>query len=216
MRSALDHLVVLAPSLAKGVRWCEATLGIAPGPGGKHSLMGTHNRLFSVASRNFAQAYFEIIAIDPEAPTPMRARWFGLDAIDLRAGSRLAHLVVRSSDLDAQCAALRDLGLDPGSPVAASRDTAQGRLEWRISVRDDGRLLCGGALPTLIEWGSVHPSASMPSSGVSLQSLTLRGLPPAAVQSLGLNGVGFDTGAGPAITATFDTPRGPVTLHSNR
>jgi hypothetical protein len=207
---------VLASSLAEGVHWCEATLGITPGPGGKHPLMGTHNRLFSIASDKFVQAYFEIIAIDPDAPAPARARWFGLDAVDLRAGPRLAHLVVRSSDLVAHIAALRELGLDPGSPIAASRDTAQGRLEWRISVRDDGRLLCGGALPTLIEWGPVHPAVSMPSSGVALRSLTLRGLPPAAARSLGLDGVDFvDTAAGPAITATFDTPRGLVTLRSN-
>ena len=43
--ATLDHLVVLAPSLASGVAWAEATLGVTPGPGGEHSLMGTHNRL---------------------------------------------------------------------------------------------------------------------------------------------------------------------------
>jgi hypothetical protein len=213
--AALDHLVVLAPSLAEGARWCEATFGITPGPGGKHPLMGTHNRLFSIASDAFARTYFEIIAIDPEAPTPARTRWFGLDAVDLEAGPRLAHVVARSGGLDAQCEALRAIGLDPGPPIAASRETPQGCLEWRISVRDDGRLLCGGALPTLIEWGAMHPSASMPASGVTLQSLSLRGLPATAVQALGLRGVAFDGGARPAITATLDTPRGRVTLRSD-
>ena len=70
MRLALDHLVVAAASLDDGVRWCEATFGITAGPGGRHALMGTHNRLFSIAGPDFPDAYFEIIAIDPGAPPP--------------------------------------------------------------------------------------------------------------------------------------------------
>jgi len=50
---ALDHLVVTARTLDEGAAWCEATLGIVPGPGGRHALMGTHSRLFSIASRAF-------------------------------------------------------------------------------------------------------------------------------------------------------------------
>lgn len=210
----LDHLVVAARTLAEGVAWCEATLGVVPGGGGKHALMATHNRLFSIASAAYPQAYFEIIAIDPAALAPGRARWFGLDAIDLGAGPRLLHWVARSRAIDAHGEALRALGLDPGSAIAAARDTPQGRLEWRLTVRTDGRLLCGGALPTLIEWGAAHPSASMPDSGVALRALTLRGLPPPAVQALALQGVACAADAGPAISASFDTPRGVVTLDS--
>ena len=80
--SRVDHLVVAAASLEQGVQWCEATLGITPGPGGEHLLMGTHNRLFSVASPRFPDAYFEIIAIQPGASTtrpPGAKRWFDLD-----------------------------------------------------------------------------------------------------------------------------------------
>ena len=211
----LDHLVVAARTLAEGVAWCEATLGITPGAGGRHALMATHNLLFSVAGAAFPRAYLEIIAIDPAAPAPGRARWFGLDEVDLRAGPRLLHWVARTSDIAAQCAALRAAGLDPGSAIAASRDTPQGRLAWRLTVRDDGRLLCRGALPTLIEWGAAHPSAAMPDSGVALRALTLRGLPPAAVQALVLQGVAHAADAGPAISASFDTPCGVVTLDSD-
>ena len=49
----LDHLVVMATTLDQGVAWCEATLGVTPGPGGEHPLMGTHNRLLSIASERF-------------------------------------------------------------------------------------------------------------------------------------------------------------------
>ena len=65
MRAQLDHLVIAAASLAEGVAWCEATLGLTPGPGGSHPLMGTHNRLLNIASAAFPQAYLEIIAIEP-------------------------------------------------------------------------------------------------------------------------------------------------------
>jgi hypothetical protein len=212
---SVDHLVVAAHTLAQGAQWCEAVPGVTPGAGGKHPLMGTHNRLFGIASDTFAQAYFEIIAIDPDAPAPARARWFGLDEIDLHGGPRLVHVVARTGDIDGRCAALRAASWDPGAVIAASRDTPQGRLAWRITVRDDGRLLGAGALPTLIAWSGTHPTASMPDSGVALRSLTLRGLPPAAVQALALHGVEFAAGAGAAISATLDTPRGRIILDSN-
>ena len=216
MSVALDHLVVAAPSLAQGVQWCEAVLGITPGPGGKHPLMGTHNRLFSIGSEAFAQAFFEIIAIDPDAAPPGRARWFGLDAIDLGTGPRLLHWVARTRTLDLRCAALRAAGFDPGPAIAASRDTPQGRLQWRISVRDDGTLLAGGALPTLIDWGHTpHPSASMAACGVTLRGLRLRGVPAAAAQALDARAVEFAADGGPALTATLGTPRGSLILRSH-
>jgi hypothetical protein len=208
----VDHLVVAAASLDEGVRWCEATLGITPGPGGKHRLMSTHNRLFTIAGDGFPDAYFEIIAIDPEAPLPGRARWFGLDALDLASGPRLVHWVGRSAAIEGRLAALRAVGVDAGEVLTASRDTPAGPLRWRIAVRRDGALLFGGALPTLIEWGQRHPAATMPASGVTLRSLTLRGLTSRSVDALGVQGVLVASGSGPALSAQLDTARGPVTL----
>jgi hypothetical protein len=208
----VDHLVVAAASLEEGVRWCEATLGITPGPGGKHALMSTHNRLFVIAGDGFPDAYFEIIAIDPEVPPPGRARWFGLDAIDLAAGPRLVHWVGRTAGIEDRLAALRAVGIDAGEALAASRDTPVGPLHWRIAVRRDGALQCGGALPTLIEWGARHPAATMPASGVTLRALTLRGLTQRTVEALGLQGVAVAPDNGPALSAQLHTPRGPVTL----
>ena len=210
----VDHLVVAAATLAEGARWCEATLGVVPGPGGQHPLMGTHNRLLRIASAAFPRAYFEIIAIDPAAAKPGRARWFGLDTLRLDGGPRLIHFVARTTLLDAHCDALRAVGLDPGPAIAASRDTPQGRLDWRIAVREDGALLAGGVLPTLIEWGPRHPTDAMPESGVTLRALSLQGLPGAAAQALQLRGVELAAGVGPALTATFDTPRGTIHLTS--
>ena len=103
--------------------------------------------------------------------------------------------MARCSRLDATLAALAAQGLDAGQAVAAERASPHGLLRWRIAGRDDGRLLCGGALPTLIEWQGMHPTDHLPPSGVALQSLALGGLPDAAAQALALQGVAPAPGA---------------------
>jgi hypothetical protein len=211
----LDHLVVAARTLDQGAAWCEATLGVVPGPGGKHPLMATHNRLFAIGNAAFPRSYFEIIAIDPQAPPPGRARWFGMDTLDLSRGPRLVNVVARSHALDALLSALHRTGIDGGRSLAASRETPAGLLQWRIAVRDDGRVLHGGALPTLIEWQDRHPADAMVASGVTLQALTLRGLPHAVVSALDWPGVTFADDAGPALTARLSTPRGPIDVHTD-
>lgn len=217
MSAQLDHLVIGADTLEQGVAWCEATLGVTPGPGGRHDFMGTHNRLLNVSSAVFPNAYLEIIAIDLQAPAPARPRWFGLDRPALRAAlrerPRLLHVVVRCSPLDATRDTLAAAGFDVGEVVAAERASAAGMLRWRIAIRSDGQLLCDGALPTLIEWSGVHPTEHMAAVGVAVTGLALGGLPEPVRTTLGLAGVHFDAAA-PALRAVFDTPRGPVTLRS--
>jgi hypothetical protein len=214
VNARVDHLVLAAPTLDAGVRWCEATLGITPGPGGRHALMATHNRLFRIDAPAFPDAYFEIIAIDPQALPPGRARWFGMDRLDLSAGPRLVGFVARVEAIEAAVVALHAAGLDAGRVLDASRETAQGPLSWRIAVRDDGGLSFGGALPTLIQWSGQHPVPSLPPSGVRLRSLTLRGLPSAATRALALSAVALDDTPGPALQAQLETPRGIITLSS--
>jgi hypothetical protein len=223
VNTQLDHLIVAAATLAEGVAWCEDILGVTPGPGGQHPLMGTHNRLLKIATDRYPDAYFEIIAVDPQATPPQRVRWFGLDEPGLRArlrqGPRLVHAVARVLDLDLRRAALLQLGLDPGVPVKAGRNTPQGPLAWQMLLREDGRLLCDGALPTLIQWEGRHPAQAMPDSGVTLSSLTLRGVPERARDVLRLQHVTVEAVApspgAPALTAVLQTPRGEVTLHSD-
>lgn len=219
MNTHLDHLVVAAHSLEQGVAWCEATLGVTPGPGGRHPLMGTHNRLAKIATDAFPDAYFEIIAIDPEAAPPRRVRWFGLDDPALQArlrasGPQLIHAVARTLQLDMQRWALITLGLKPGNPVRAGRDTPEGPLAWQILLRDDGELDCAGALPTLIQWEGRHPAQAMPASGLALQALALHGVPDRARALLQLRGVDVHSGPGPALRAVLATPLGTVTLES--
>ena len=223
--SRIDHLVVAAASLAEGVQWCQKTLGITPGAGGDHALMGTHNRLFSIASPTFPLAYLEIIAIHSGAAYARSTgarRWYDLDDPELQAqlkksGPRLVHFVARTARADAAGRALARLGLDRGEVVAASRPTAQGLLNWKITVRQDGQRLFYGALPTLIEWGPVHPAQGMPASGVVLRSLSARhpraDAVQAAYEAIGLADVDVSPGS-PNLTATLQTPLGLITLES--
>jgi len=221
MAARVDHLVVAAASLEQGVAWCEATLGVVPGPGGEHPLMGTHNRLLRVEGPKFQRTYLEIIAIDPEAAPPAaHARWFGLDdpflQQALQQGPRLVHFVARVPDLAAAGAAWAALELQPGAAVAASRDTPNGRLEWQITVRPDGRPQCHGALPTLLQWaGESHPAQSLPDSGVVLRSVSVsaprREPLMRAFVSIGLAGVSVTQGP-PGLQALLCGPRGDVTL----
>ena len=221
MSAQLDHLVVAATTLDEGVAWCEATLGLTPGPGGQHPLMGTHNRLFSIASPDFPRAYFEIIAIDPAAPAPARRRWFDLDDEALqtrlrRDGPQLVHWVARVDDASAAVAALKARDMDRGEVLAASRPTPQGLLQWQITVRPDGQRLWDGLLPTLIQWGAVHPAASLPDSNVTLASLDLQH-PQANVLTPALQSIGLHTTVrtGPAqLRARLQTPRGLIDICS--
>jgi hypothetical protein len=228
MNTQLDHLVVAARTLQEGVDWCEAALGITPGAGGEHPLFGTHNRLFRVATVNFSRAYFEIIAINSEGPpavnikaNPPKKRWFDLDSEELQRAiknsPRFVHFVANTNDVSRACSALQALGIDRGSAVQASRMTPAGLLQWQITVRPDGQRLFHGGLPTLIEWGDVHPANTMPDSGVALQSLHMVSPQAAELQvtyeAIGLQGVEVTHGA-PNLIATLLTPRGVVTLES--
>jgi hypothetical protein len=221
----LDHLVLMATTLAQGVAWCEATLGVTPGPGGEHPLMGTHNRLVSIASERFPGAYLEIIAINSEADEAQRMqcrRWFDMDNEALRAriaqgGPQLTHFVIRVPNIARAVQALSAQGIDRGRAILASRMTAGGLLQWQISVREDGQRLFDGCLPTLIEWGDVHPTHSMAPSGVQLQALHISHPQASALQAAYLS-LGFapsSIGAAPArLEAILQTPLGIVTLHS--
>jgi len=215
----VDHLVVAAASLDQGAAWCAETLGVAPGPGGRHALFGTHNRLLRIDGPGFAQAYLEIIAIDPDAPPPARPRWFGLDDPALQAGlrdrgPRLLHAVLRTGNLPMLRWGLVNVGQAPGEPLAAERETPEGWLRWQILVREDGALPGQGALPTLIQWSGRHPADAMPASPVALQALHFGRLPPRVATVLRLRGATAGEGDGPALCATLATPRGPVTLRT--
>ena len=215
----------MAAGLAEGVAWCEATLGVTPGPGGEHPLMGTHNRLLRIATPEFPLAYLEIIAINPIADTDQKTPgscWFDMESPRLAAqvardGPQLIHWVARVPDVRAAAASLAAQGIDRGEVIQASRATPGGLLQWQITVRSDGQRLMDGCLPTLIQWGDTHPAASMPESGVTLKALELQHPDATALRGacdrLGL--VQATVKPGPArLSARLQTPKGLIEIHS--
>jgi hypothetical protein len=231
MKTQIDHLVVMAQTLAQGVQWCEATLGVTPAPGGEHAQFGTHNGLLKIATPSHPLAYLEIIAINPAAKKPATAnRWFDMDDAALQAAvalePRLIHFVANTDDIQGARIALKTQGIERGPAVHASRHSRRGLLQWQITVREDGQRLFNGALPSLIQWGKagdaeplrLHPRNSLPRSGVSLQSLAVTH-PSAnklqvAYEALGLTVLTLASGP-PDLVATLKTPKGTVVLHSH-
>ncbi len=213
MSLALDHLVVAARTLEEGAAWLEARLGVSPVAGGKHGAMGTHNCLLSLGP----EAYLEIIAIDPEAPSPARPRWFALDEPAMRArlakAPGLLHWVVRTDDIGRDREAL-------GERMGEILDLERGDYRWRIGVPTDGLLPEGGAFPTLIQWlGDRHPAAALPDAGCRLEWLTARAPRAEAIQAE-LDALGMRKGpwlrfaqdAGTGLSAVLRGPLGMVIL----
>jgi hypothetical protein len=71
----LDHITVIAPTLAVGVAHVQECLDIDVPFGTHHDYMGTHNHRLQLGN----SVYLEIVALDPDGTAPGRARWFGLD-----------------------------------------------------------------------------------------------------------------------------------------
>jgi len=209
MRCELDHLVVACKDLDQGTAWLIDRLGVEPQPGGKHPLMGTHNRLLRVG----AGCYLELIAIDPDAPAPARPRWFSLDAPEMQArlaeGPELVTWAVRTDKIVEAVTRVPELG-----QVHA---VTRGAYAWRITITEDGSLQFGGLLPTVIQWDSdAHPAAALEPRGFELQELTLAhpmsaGLVP-MFRALRISGP-VDLKPGPKeLTALFQTPKGLVKI----
>jgi catechol 2,3-dioxygenase-like lactoylglutathione lyase family enzyme len=130
MLTGIDHLVILVPDLATGIRDYEG-LGFTVIAGGEHP-GGTHNALIAFADG----AYIELIAFqDPSAPSQHRWRRF------LDAGGGLVDFALGSTDLAMDVARLTAAGL-PYAPMDGARSRPDGvQLQWRsASVSPAGQL----------------------------------------------------------------------------
>lgn len=157
----LDHITIVAPTLAEGVEYVRQSLGVTPQTGGQHPRMGTHNALLKLGD----EIFLEVIAVDPDAQAPDRARWFELDRLAADAAPRLATWVARTSDIQAAAAAA------PGS-LGSIEPMSRGSLNWLITIPPDGSLPLHGAAPTLIRWqNGPHPAKNLQDQGCSLVML---------------------------------------------
>ncbi|MCA0961435.1 VOC family protein [Salipiger bermudensis] len=200
MKLELDHIAVAGESLEEAVAHAEAAIGMPLLPGGEHPRYGTHNQLLGLGQG----LYLEAIAIDPAAPPPQDARWFGLD--DFSGPARLDKWICRVPDMSAALAALPMAG----KPV----DLERGRLQWVMSVPEDGRLPFDGMFPALIEWKSpVRAGAMLSASGTWLETLEVTHpeadkLEALLAPFLDAPLVSFVTGPKPGLRAELRTPQG--------
>jgi len=175
----LDHLTVIAPSLAEGVLHVRNCLDLDVPFGQRHAYMGTYNHLLQLGDT----VYLEIVALDPEADAPDRPRWFGLDdqnkvRCDWDEGRRLRGWVARTDTIDAIIAGRGDIFGEkvPLPTVNASFDFA---------IPNDGSLPLDGAAPSLIDRrGKPRAMATIVDLGARLRSFTLAHQDPAAVEAL--------------------------------
>ena len=197
-----DHIAISAGTLQEGVDWVEAALGVTMAGGGKHPLMATHNRLLGLGD-----LYLEVIAIDPDGDTPPQPRWFDLDRFT--GPPRLTNWVARTDDIDAEIATA-----PPGIGIPLS--LARGDYRWKMAVPPDGILPFDGAYPALIQWlNALHPTQTLPDSGVRLKSLTIAH-PGAETLRAALRlyepRLHLEEGPVKHLSATFETPNGERTL----
>jgi hypothetical protein len=210
----LDHITVAAHTLEQGVAYVRASLGIEVPYGGTHPRMGTHNHLLRLGETLF----LEVIAVDPAAPAPPRPRWFQLDdpalQAELAASPRLLTWVVRTPRIAETFLASR-------RPLGAIEPMERGDLRWLISFPNDGMLVDGGMVPSLIRWpDGPHPASRMQDRGASLERLEAAHPDPASYRrdlaSIGADGLieirGVVPGSRPHLVAHIRTTDGVLVL----
>lgn len=158
LETALDHLILGASDLARGIEWVEQRTGVRAAFGGVHPGRGTRNALLSLAPR----CYLEILAPDPDQQT---LSWFR--ALPELTEPRLVGWMVRPANVAALAERLRQSGIPCEGPIESSRLRPDGfKLRWML-LRISNDL--HGLLPIFIEWSphSPHPADDAP-SGLSL------------------------------------------------
>lgn len=210
MQNRIDHIAVGADTLSQGIAALETALGVTVPGGSKHTAMSTHNCVMQAGNESF----FELIAIDPDAPDPGRVRWFTLDdpatQAKLALRPRALCWVVNTDDLD---------GVIAASPVDLGEivDFQRGDRTWRLTVPKDGHLPEAGLLPAFIEWSpGPHPSTGQQDLGVRLEKVKIKSPDAARMRSLfetlNIALLAEITDGQAALSFEFDTPNGVVTL----
>lgn len=216
MNTQLDHIVIGAATVAEGVAYVQAELGVTLPFGGEHPRMGTHNHLMQLSATTF----LEVIAVNPQAAPPARPRWFGLDdpfiQAQLQQQPRLLTWVVNTEDV----AAVHAQSLVRLGEIIPQ---VRGQLEWLITIPTDGHLLGAGLIPTVIQWQvEGHPARAMADLKCGLVGLHLYhpylAWLEAALNAIGAAGLAtihaLPPNTPPYIVAEFVTPMGIKRLSS--
>jgi hypothetical protein len=170
----IDHLAYGAPDLAAAVDDIAERFGVRAQGGGQHVGLGTHNALLALGP----STYLEIIAPDPDQPTPAAPRPFGVDDL---TRPRLVGWAVSCDDIDTTISTWRANGYEPGQVIDMQRNSPDGEvLRWRLTLNARE----GGPVPFLIAWGDTpHPARSAP-KGLTLAALEIEHPDPAPLTAL--------------------------------
>ena len=210
MDNKIDHFAIGTDNLESGIKAMRDALGVDLEPGSKHDLMSTHNCVMQAGNESF----FELIAVDPDAPKPDRTRWFTLD--DPHTTQRLAIRpralcwVVNTDDLDAVVAA---------SPVPLGElvTFTRGERSWRLTVPEDGHLPGGGLLPAFIEWSpGPHPSTAQRDLGIRLTKIQIHHPEPHTIKTtldtLQVSHLASVDQGDAGLSFVLQTPDGQITI----
>lgn len=207
---SVDHLTIISPTLKEGSAFVRSLLGVQPQLGGEHPRMGTHNLLLRLGE----SVFLEVIAIDPKASRPERARWFGLDQRSSDSRPHLGGWIARTNNIQASLS-------EASESLGQAEPMSRGALTWDISIPEDGSLPMGGAAPALIQWHTTsHPAKSMQDQGCRLTKLELRHPEPKRLNTL-ISSLRFDDpsvsllltrASVPCLVAHIDTPSGLRTI----
>lgn len=175
----LDHLTVIAPTLAEGVSHVRDCLDLEVPFGTRHYYMGTHNHRLQLG----ISVYLEIVSLDPDGVSPGRSRWFGMDyQKTIRSawdeGRRLRGWVASSDDIVGKTTKHKGIF---GERVSLPFDNP----EFDFSIPVDGSLPMDGAVPSLIDHrGNPTSMAEIPDLGAKLLSFTLEHPEPSIIAEL--------------------------------
>jgi hypothetical protein len=206
---AVDHLLLGAADLDRGIAWVERMTGVKAAVGGSHPGAGTRNALISLGGRQ----YLEIIAPDPVQPSYN----FHIDVRTL-SEPRLITWAAGTTDVNVIARQAREAGHQIFGPRDGSRARPDGKvLKWK-TVGVVNKLGLGGVepIPFFIEWAadSLHPSQDSP-KGCELQSFEIEHPNPAdVVEELKKLGIKAKVKQGQKfnLVAALRTPKGKVTL----
>ncbi len=133
MLLGIDHLVIAVRDLDDAADELERCVGLAATGGGRHPKLGTENRLVWLAD-----SYVELVSIAD--PGIAEGSWLGVPTIAaLERGGGLATWAIATDSIDADVAALREIGAGFGDPTPGERLRPDGAaVRWRLAI--------GGAL----------------------------------------------------------------------
>ena len=203
----IDHIVYCVKKLDPVVDQLKNLLGIDIVIGGRHLSKGTHNAIFRIGK----DAYFEILAPDPDNNKIVKPRWMGIDLIDKPTITRWA---IKSTNLERDAHSLESYRSQYGQVEEGSRQLSNGEhLSWKLSDPLPNPKI--EVVPFLLDWGdSTHPSEELKSE-CHLKQIKVIHNDPSLISDV-MTSLSIDIpilkGEHPRIEVELNTPKGLVTL----